>query len=89
MGHPLLENKMNESKLGLEEEVRQGAGREGRWLMEWQAGAPEGESQGEERGAPNLLVGSLHNLSLVVIGALPPDLKGSAAPTPEWTVPSS
>ena len=29
MGHPLLENKMNESKLGLEEEVRQGAGREG------------------------------------------------------------
>lgn len=87
---------MNESKLGLEEEVRQGAGRGGRWLMEWQAGAAriplqasEGESQGEERGAPNLLVGSPHNFSLVVIGALPPDLKGSAAPRPEWTVPSS
>ena len=68
--------------------------------MGWQAGAariplqgPEGESQEEERGAflpaPNLLVASLQNFSLVVIGALPPDLKGSAAPRPEWTVPSS
>lgn len=90
-------------RLGLEEEVRQGAGREGRgkesrWRPEWEAEAARiplqalearAQRREEEPSSQPQIFLLAADFSLAVIGAPQPDLKGSEAPRPEWTVPSS